>query len=390
VKVLVISNFYPPAHVGGYELACRDVVEKLAARGHEVRVLTSTYRRDSGGEEGVSRFLDFSTAGADSLGEKATRNLIYVKNFNTAQKIIEDFRPDLVYAWNMATIGISPVFAATERRLPVVFHLEDYWMFDLLKEKKLTLPQKILKLARSMLTTPGVPLTGFTCIAVSEALKGEYVARGIAPEGITVVHNALSDDIFEIDLAPAPPAEGFRIVYAGRLRENKGVDLLIRAAAKLREAGETDITVDIYGEGDFRDELRRTAHDLGCGGVTNFKGNVPREEILAAFAASSLVVVPSVWVEPFGLVVLEAMYAGALVLASDSGAPRELLDGGERGLVFESGSVESLCAQLRAVKHDRDAFLPLTENAKAYVRAHSRWDSKVDMIETVLRKAADT
>ena len=44
MKILVVSNLYPPQHVGGYELGCRDVVEKLRARGHNVRVLTSTFR----------------------------------------------------------------------------------------------------------------------------------------------------------------------------------------------------------------------------------------------------------------------------------------------------------------------------------------------------------
>ena len=44
MKILVVSNFYPPHHIGGYELGCRDVVEKLRARGHTLRVLTSSFR----------------------------------------------------------------------------------------------------------------------------------------------------------------------------------------------------------------------------------------------------------------------------------------------------------------------------------------------------------
>ena len=43
MRILIVSNLYPPHHIGGYELGCRDVVEGLKARGHEVKVLTSTY-----------------------------------------------------------------------------------------------------------------------------------------------------------------------------------------------------------------------------------------------------------------------------------------------------------------------------------------------------------
>ena len=61
MRILVISNFYPPHHIGGYELGCRDVVGELRARGHDVRVLTSTYGvtgREA--NEGIYRWLKTS------------------------------------------------------------------------------------------------------------------------------------------------------------------------------------------------------------------------------------------------------------------------------------------------------------------------------------------
>jgi hypothetical protein len=66
MRILVLTNFYPPHYVGGYELGCRDVVEGLRARGHQVAVLTSTYKvyKPRGGQ-GVYRWLesDFTSDG---------------------------------------------------------------------------------------------------------------------------------------------------------------------------------------------------------------------------------------------------------------------------------------------------------------------------------------
>ena len=74
MKILVVSNLYPPQHVGGYELGCRDVVEKLRARGHDVRVLTSTFRNgqteNPPDEKNVGRTLQFSGGAGDAPGGK--------------------------------------------------------------------------------------------------------------------------------------------------------------------------------------------------------------------------------------------------------------------------------------------------------------------------------
>ena len=73
MKILVVSNLYPPQHVGGYELGCRDVVEKLRARGHVVRVLTSNFRNGNTDnppdETEIERVLEFST-GTAALPDK--------------------------------------------------------------------------------------------------------------------------------------------------------------------------------------------------------------------------------------------------------------------------------------------------------------------------------
>ncbi|HWB58826.1 MAG TPA: glycosyltransferase, partial [Chthoniobacteraceae bacterium] len=93
MKILVVTNLYPPVHVGGYELGCRDVVEGLRRRGHEVRVLTSDWGADGEGArmEGVERILQMGE------GQFAGSKWEECRKLARASRA---FKPDLIYFWN--------------------------------------------------------------------------------------------------------------------------------------------------------------------------------------------------------------------------------------------------------------------------------------------------
>src|ERR1044072_591766 len=129
MRVLVLSNFYPPHYIGGYELGCRDVVEGLKARGHDVRVLTSTYMVDGPQRDGgIYRLLD-----VDSLSNNHSSQLNRVlkkeiRNRKAFKQVCEDFKPDVLYVWNATHISISNVLKAQEMKIPVRYFVSDYWL----------------------------------------------------------------------------------------------------------------------------------------------------------------------------------------------------------------------------------------------------------------------
>ena len=109
VKILVVSNAYPPQHIGGYELGCRDVVEKLRLRGHTVRVLTSSFRNGATenppNEIQVERSLQFNVGPTDPSHDKLAecRKLL---------RSLKGFRPDVIYFWNQTGLSFwLPVVA---------------------------------------------------------------------------------------------------------------------------------------------------------------------------------------------------------------------------------------------------------------------------------------
>jgi len=116
MRILVITNLYPPLYLGGYELKCRLHVEELKRRGHDVLVLTSRWRVEAPlQQEGVLRVLDFDPIAmgfppADHrldpvrVGRRWQQlrwAVNHAANKSTAARVIEDFEPDVAYVWNL-------------------------------------------------------------------------------------------------------------------------------------------------------------------------------------------------------------------------------------------------------------------------------------------------
>jgi len=185
-----------------------------------------------------------------------------------------------------------------------------------------------------------------------------------------------------------------RVVFAGRMVRQKGVEILIRAAREVE--GE----FVICGEGRQLESMRRLAARLGVDDRVSFKGWLDSEQLAREFANASIVVVPSLWPEPFGLVGIEALAAGRPVVASATGGIEDWLDDGISGLCVKPGDVEDLARALNELLADparqarmgaagRDAvnsrFSPERHVAAmldAYASARSIWVSQTGSLES--------
>jgi glycosyltransferase involved in cell wall biosynthesis len=137
-----------------------------------------------------------------------------------------------------------------------------------------------------------------------------------------------------------------RVVCAGRIVAPKGVDVLIRAARKV------DAEFVICGDGWRLDAMRRLARRLGVSERVTFKGWLGAEELAYELAEASVVVIPSVWPEPFGLVGIEALASGRPVVASRTGGIGDWLKDGVSGVSVTPGDVPELAQALNEVLAD--------------------------------------
>jgi glycosyltransferase involved in cell wall biosynthesis len=154
---------------------------------------------------------------------------------------------------------------------------------------------------------------------------------------------------FPVTIAPAPSPRVIaerRVAFAGRLVREKGVDVLIRAARHV------DAEFVICGEGRRRAALQRLAERGGVAGRITFKGWLDPEQLARELAGAAVVVVPSLWPEPFGLVGIEALAAGRPVIASATGGVEDWLDDGVSGLCVRPGDVDELASSLNELLAD--------------------------------------
>ncbi|MBM7507665.1 glycosyltransferase involved in cell wall biosynthesis [Nocardioides salarius] len=137
------------------------------------------------------------------------------------------------------------------------------------------------------------------------------------------------------------------ILFVGRMLPGKGVDVLLRAFAESANVLPKDVNLVIVGEGPCLADARKLAEYLRIDQRTRFLGQLPQNRVQDCMRRADILVVPSNWGEPYGLVVLEALAAGCRVVVSRDGGLPEALSG--HGTVVEPGNTAQLGAAIRSL-----------------------------------------
>ncbi len=177
---------------------------------------------------------------------------------------------------------------------------------------------------------------------------------------------------------PAARSDGVEVLFVGRLERRKGVDVLLEAAPPLLQAAPharlTLVGQDVAGEEPWREAFLRRHRGAPWLQRVQFEGALPREALLARYAACDVVVVPSRY-ESFSLTALEAMIFAKPCVASDVGGMGEVVAGGETGLLIPSDDPAALTAALLGLV--RDANLRRTMGAAARRRYETHFTAAI-------------
>jgi glycosyltransferase involved in cell wall biosynthesis len=187
-------------------------------------------------------------------------------------------------------------------------------------------------------------------------------------------------------LTDRPPREwAWRVMYSGRLVPEKGVATLIKALPLLpREA-----TLDLVGHGHDKvvAELKALAAELAVADRVTFAVASSRQDLRDRYAAADVLVFPSEWPEPFGLVPLEAMACGTPVVATGTGGSGEFLADDVNCLLFTPGDARSMATAILRIADDPALRARLVAGGTATARSMTM-DGYADRLEVLHRRAA--
>ena len=320
MKILFYSPLFSPS-VGGVETVTELLARELAHQGHEVQVVCQT-------PAGEPRPFPFPVIRRPS----PWRLFQLVRRCDVCVPIC---------------ISLKGVWVALLARRPLVFVHQTWYSRP---DGRLALPDR-LKLA---LTRWGAN------IAVSPAIAARLPPRAKK----IVIPNPYDASIFRIT---QPDPRPLNLIFVGRLVSDKGVDLLLAALARLGQQGLRP-RLTIVGAGPEAAALERAVADLGLSEQVTFAGLQPPAAIADLLNQHAIAVVPSRWQEPFGIVALEAIACGCVVVGSEGGGLATAL--GDCGLTFANGDLEGLTAALSLLLTQPHRLAPYRAAAAAHLQAH--------------------
>ena len=384
MRVLLVTDWNP--RQGGAENYIGWLRDGLLEAGDDARLLTSS--TGSAGDGAA----DYVAYGSDRF---AAQIFLQIRNpfaVMTVKRALAELRPDVALV-NMFALYLSPGVLSALAGVPTVLLVTDYKCICPIGSK--LLPNESLCQVRAgwvccangcmnvlhwLRDQPRYALirSELGCVArvlacsdwvrqelARDGISSEVVLLGVPPPGLQFRRQPAADPVF---------------VFCGRLDREKGVDLLLRAFARLR-AVFPSARLRIIGRGPLRLHLERTANVLGLTNAVEFCGWLSMREIETKLRDAWALVAPSVWAEPLGLVAIEALVRGVPVIASATGGLTHVVEEGISGLLFPNNDAEALFDRLHAIA-SRRKFPNHTLPEQVVLRAQQKFGIKqhVDFI----------
>jgi glycosyltransferase involved in cell wall biosynthesis len=407
MRILVVSNYFPPQYMGGAGLSAFNSCRGLLQRGIEVSVLVVNNRIPEPVDVQY-RVQEIPVHKVTYVSPLANHSLVQTfdpRAYWIVAAEIRRVRPDLVHVHNVSGSTLASFVACDRLDVPVVLTLHDHWLLC---------PNNMLYRGDGLLCDPAqgtgdckqcfrrydfwarVPRRRQVLarlvrnvrlfVSPSHKLVDLHVAAGYDRRRFRVVPNGTDPAPSRI---PADPLlrEHFEergrlrtLLFAGAVVETKGIQTLIEALPLLmRYIDRFRLLVAGWGNPRTLAALRRFNPT-----AVRLLGRVPFEEMRALYAAADLTVVPSVWYDNSPMVIYESLLAGTPIVGSEIGGIPELIRPGQTGYLFPAGDARALTE--RVIQHfalsapERRA---MRRRCARHVRSELSMDRHLDRLQEV-------
>lgn len=375
LRILIITNLYPPQVIGGYERQIADCARILHSRGHDVLVITSDTEDYTSKcittleEPKIHRSLHLGGEWTNRGPQWFALEQVAIKILQNREKIaleLEAFKPNVCLSGNIDFLGVELLEKVIANGIPVAhFLMNERPGYAAEFAPKTSLHQYI------------------TC--------SDYIRNGLKQNGYPVETTRtvyLGADVEEFYQVQLPPRDSLHIVYASLLMPYKGADVLMEALTLL-EADGIDFTATFAGGTlvpEFADTLREFVKAEGLENKIKFTGVLSRHELKQLYQTQNILVLPSRFQEPFSISLIEAMSAGLTIIASNTGGSPEAVEHGKSGLIFESENPLDLADNLCYLVEHPDEWGMMAQKGQQRAISNFSLNNTVDQLEEVMLK----
>ncbi len=387
LRVLHVLDHSIPLH-SGYTFRTLSLLRGQRALGWQTFHITSPkHTAPCGAEETVDGWHFFRTpaaAGGSSLpglGEMALMRRLERR----LAEVVERVRPQLIHAHSPVLNALPALRVGRRRGIPVVYEVRAFWEDAAVDHGSTTEGSLRYRLTRRMETH--ALRQAAHVFTICEGLRGDIVARGIAPGKVTVIPNAVDIDAFEPGGQPDAALKaqlglsGATVLgFIGSFYAYEGLDLLLQALPLLLPE-HPELRVLLVGGGPQDEALRAQAQSLGVADRVVFTGRVPHAQVQRYYDLVDVLAYPRHSMRLTELVTplkpLEAMAQGRLLVASDVGGHQELIRHGHTGWLFRAGSAEALAEAVEQLLARREQWPQLRAAGRAFVEGERNWGRSV-------------
>lgn len=391
LRVLHVLDHSLPLH-SGYSFRTLAILREQRALGWQTEHLT-TPKQGAGTvlQEEVDGWLFHRTPSTEGSGLLQQMRLTTTR----LQEVVRATQPDLIHAHSPVLNALPSLWVGRRQRLPVVYEMRASWedaAVDHGTTKEGSLRYRVSRGLESLALRHADQVT-----TICEGLRGDIAIRGIPPERITVIPNAVDVSLFRYGVEPdtglrrSLGLEGATVIgFAGSFYGYEGLDLLIEAARQMLPR-QPRLRVLLVGGGPQESNLKVQVAAAGMQEQVIFTGRVAHTEVQRYYELIDVLAYPRLPIRLTELVTplkpLEAMAQGRMLVASDVGGHRELIRHGETGFLFRAGDAASLAAAIEDLLAKRSLWPQIRRQARSFVEVERTWADSVARYREVYCRA---
>ena len=299
--------------------------------------------------------------------------------------LAKELQPDVIHAHSPVLDAVPAIRVGRKLGIPVVYEIRAFWEDAAVDHGSTKEDSLRYKLTRSLETWAVKNADAVTVIC--EGLRKDLVARGIPPGKITVIPNAADVEKFEMGGKPDPELKmklglgSSRVLgFIGSFYAYEGLDLLIAALPSILEQI-PDVKVLLVGGGLQDAALKKQVMVLDLMDRVVFTGRVPHAEVNRYYDLVDVLVYPRHPMRLTELVTplkpLEAMAQGRLMVASDVGGHKELIQDGKTGVLFHAGNAGDLANKVVGLLKYEQGWDSMKKNGRQFVETERNWAASV-------------